>query len=195
MNKAFDRTVRGALLAACVLFVFMPAAYGSVSQTTAGDSGSFYRLMTADPAERYGRYDGMITQGLAGHQPWTNSPAVPVGSAEFEQLARIIHAEARGESFAGQVAVGAVVLNRVRAEGFPDTVSGVIHQPRAFTAVADGQYELEPNDTAYRAALEAVRGWDPTGGALYYYNPDIATSDWIRTREPIVTIGRHIFAR
>lgn len=109
-------------------------------------------------------------------------------------LAKVVHAEARGESYTGQVAIAAVVLNRVRDSRFPNTVSGVIYQPWAFTAVNDGQINLEPNAKAYQAADDALNGWDPTYGSVYYYNPKTATSSWIRTTKYVTTIGNHIFA-
>lgn len=108
-------------------------------------------------------------------------------------MANAVHGEARGEPYEGQVAVAAVILNRVNSASFPNTVSGVIFEPGAFTAVADGQIWLEPNDTAERAVLDAINGWDPTGSALYYFNPDTATSAWIWTRPQIKQIGKHIF--
>ena len=109
-------------------------------------------------------------------------------------LARTIYAEGRGEPYTGQVAIGAVVMNRIRSNKFPNTVSGVVYQKHAFTAVSDGQINLTPNDTAIKAARDAINGWDPTGGALYYYNPAVATSDWIFNRQTITVIGRHVFA-
>lgn len=109
-------------------------------------------------------------------------------------LARLIHGEARGEPFLGQVAVGAVVLNRVESPLFPNTIAGVIYQPGAFDVVADGQINLAPDEESIRAAKAAISGWDPTGGALYYYNPAKATSYWIWRRPVILAIGRHHFA-
>lgn len=108
-------------------------------------------------------------------------------------LAKLIYSEARGEVYEGQVAVAAVVLNRVADAGFPNTLQGVIYQPWAFTALHDGQFALEPNGTAYQAAQDAMNGWDPTYGCLYYYNPRTATSSWIFSRQIIVTIGNHVF--
>ena len=108
-------------------------------------------------------------------------------------LAKLIYSEARGEIYEGQVAVGAVVLNRVRDAGFPNTIQGVIYQPWAFTALNDGQFALEPNSTAYQAAQDAMNGWDPTYGCIFYYNPVTATSSWIFSREIIVRIGNHVF--
>lgn len=115
-------------------------------------------------------------------------------SSDVALLARLIHAEARGESYTGQVAVGAVVLNRVRSSSFPNTISAVIYQPYAFTCVNDGQINLNPNSTAMSAAKDAMNGWDPSYGSLYYYNPAIATSKWIFSRKTVVTIGKHVFA-
>ena len=115
-------------------------------------------------------------------------------SSDLYLLAKCIYAEARGESYTGQVAVGAVILNRVNSSSFPNTVAGVIYQKGAFTAVSDGQINLEPNQTAMNAASDALNGWDPTYGCLYYYNPAVATSSWIFGRKTVTTIGKHVFA-
>ncbi|WP_422657237.1 spore cortex-lytic enzyme [Paenibacillus sp. EC2-1] len=112
---------------------------------------------------------------------------------DLKIMANAVYGEARGEPFEGQVAVAAVILNRVKSPSFPNTPSGVIFQPRAFTAVADGQIWLEPNETAKKAVLQAVNGWDPSGGCLYYFNPKTATSSWIWSRPQVKTIGQHIF--
>ncbi|SFL84614.1 N-acetylmuramoyl-L-alanine amidase [Gracilibacillus orientalis] len=112
---------------------------------------------------------------------------------DIQIMANAVYGEARGEPFEGQVAVASVILNRVESSTFPNTVSGVIFEPRAFTAVSDGQIWLTPNDNAKRAVLDAINGWDPTGEALYYFNPDTATSDWIWSRQQIKRIGKHIF--
>ena len=114
--------------------------------------------------------------------------------ADVTLLTKLIYAEARGESYTGQVAVGAVVLNRVKSSSFPNTIAGVIYQRYAFTAVDDGQINLTPNETARKAALDAMNGYDPSYGALYYYNPATATSQWIFSRQTTVVIGRHVFA-
>jgi len=115
-------------------------------------------------------------------------------SNDLYLLAKCIHAEARGESYVGKVAVGAVILNRVASPDFPDTIYGVIYQPWAFTAVHDGQINLEPEAASYQAATDALNGWDPSYGSLYYYNPQTASSSWIFSRQTVVTIGKHIFA-
>lgn len=138
-----------------------------------------------------------ISQSMLSNQTSNNNQSSGVNgytSSDVQLLARLIHAEARGESYTGQVAVGAVVLNRVRSSSFPNTISGVIYQPYAFTCVNDGQIKLAPNSTALSAAKDAMNGWDPTYGCLYYYNPKIATSQWIFSRPTVVTIGNHVFA-
>ncbi|GHU97909.1 spore cortex-lytic enzyme [Clostridia bacterium] len=116
-----------------------------------------------------------------------------LSNADLNLLAKAIHAEARGEPYTGQVAVGAVILNRVKSSKFPNTISGVIYQPYAFTAVADGQINLTPGDSAKKAAQDALNGWDPTNGCLYYYNPATATSKWIFGLTVTLKIGRHNF--
>ena len=117
--------------------------------------------------------------------------------SDVQLLARAINGEARGEPYEGQVAVGAVILNRVKAPNFPNTISGVIYQPGAFTAVSDGQINvaLEDESTVVKAARDALNGWDPTGGAIYYFNPDTATNKWIWSRPHIKTIGKHRFCK
>ena len=134
-------------------------------------------------------YQALVNQ--AGTQ---NSNGNGYTNSDVYLLARTIYAEGRGEPYVGQVAIGAVVLNRVRNAAFPNTVSGVIYQKHAFTAVSDGQINLTPNDTAMKAARDAINGWDPTGGALYYYNPAVATSAWIFDRQTVTVIGKHVFA-
>ena len=115
-------------------------------------------------------------------------------SYDLYLLAKCIHAEARGEEYIGKVAVGAVILNRVASPDFPNTIYGVIYQPWAFTAVHDGQINLEPDAASYQAATDALNGWDPTYGCLYYYNPSTASSSWIFNRQTVVTYGEHVFA-
>ena len=114
-------------------------------------------------------------------------------SEDLNLLARVVYGEARGEPYTGQVAVAAVVLNRVKSSEFPNTISGVVYQPWAFTAVNDGQINLAPNETARKAAKDALNGWDPTYGCLFYYNPRTATSNWIRQKEIHLSIGSHVF--
>lgn len=118
-------------------------------------------------------------------------------ASDVQLLARAINGEARGEPYEGQVAVGAVILNRVRDSRFPNTIAGVIYQPGAFTAVSDGQINvpIDENSTVVKAARDALNGWDPTDGAVYYFNPNTATNKWIWSRPLIKTIGKHRFCR
>ena len=118
-------------------------------------------------------------------------------SNDVQLLARCVNGEARGEEYTGQVAVAAVILNRVEHSSFPNTMAGVIYQPGAFTAVSDGQIDvpIDPNSTVYKACEDAMNGWDPSGGAIYYYNPAKTTNQWIYSREVICRIGNHVFAR
>ena len=122
---------------------------------------------------------------------------VPAGFSQndIQLMANAVYGESRGEPYIGQVAVASVILNRVNNASFPNSISGVIFEPRAFTAVADGQIWLTPNEQAKKAVIDAINGWDPTGEALYYFNPDTATSGWIWTRPQIKQIGKHIFCK
>ena len=116
-------------------------------------------------------------------------------SNDLNLLARIIYGEGRGEPYRGQVAIGAVILNRVKNSSFPNTIAGVIYQKGAFDAVSDGQINMSPDSTAKKAAQDAINGWDPSYGAIYYFNPSTATSAWIWSRPQVVTIGSHIFCK
>lgn len=151
--------------------------------------------------------NGLKVDGVAGPET-LSALGLPTGKAaaaarrtgvsankDTNLLAHLIHGEARGEPYVGQVAVAAVVLNRTRDTRFPKTVAGVIYQPGAFDAVSDGQINLEPSDTSYKAARDALNGWDPTYGCIYYYNPATATSKWIWSRPIVLRIGKHNFAK
>lgn len=118
-------------------------------------------------------------------------------ASDLQLMARAINGEARGEPYEGQVAVGAVILNRVKSSQFPNTIAGVIYQSGAFTAVADGQINepIDENSTVYKAAQDAMNGWDPTGGCIYYFNPATATNKWIWSRPLVKTIGKHRFCK
>lgn len=125
------------------------------------------------------------------------SVRVYAATSDLQLMARAVNGEARGEPYTGQVAVAAVILNRVNHSSFPNTVAGVIYQPGAFTAVADGQINapISADSTVYKACRDAMNGWDPSGGAIYYFNPDTATNSWIWSRPLIVQIGKHRFCR
>ncbi len=153
---------------------------------------------TAEAVRYFQRKNGLTADGIVG--PATlKALGMSAGSgssgqeSSVELLARVISAEARGEPYSGQVAVGAVILNRVEHPSFPSTIAGVVYQPGAFTCMVDGQIDQPVADSAYRAARDALNGADPSGGAIYYFNPDTATSAWIWSRPAIKTIGSHRF--
>ncbi len=156
---------------------------------------------TLAAVKNFQRAKGLTVDGIAGPQTLKalgisgGSGAGGYSSNDYNLLARIISAESRGEPYLGQVAVGAVVLNRVEHPSFPDTVTGVIYQNGAFSCLNDGQFYKEVSASAYTAARDALNGLDPSGGAIYYYNPKTATSKWIRSRPVITTIGNHVFCR
>ncbi|GIQ68580.1 spore cortex-lytic enzyme [Xylanibacillus composti] len=131
--------------------------------------------------------------GGGARQQIATSNHLGLSDNDLNLMANAVYGEARGEPYEGQVAVAAVILNRIKSASFPNTVSEVIFQPRAFTAVADGQIWLTPNERAKQAVMDAINGWDPSGGCIYYFNPDTATSGWIWTRPQVKQIGKHIF--
>lgn len=168
-----------------------------------GTVDGIYGVQTQSAVKRYQKSVGIAADGIAGPKTLlylglgssSSGSSGGYSSSDVYLLAKVIAAEARGESYTGQVAVGAVVLNRVDSSSFPDTVSGVVYQAGAFSAVTDSNWSVSPDATAKKAAQDAINGWDPTGGALYYYNPAKTSNQWIRTRPVITTIGRHVFCR
>ena len=161
-----------------------------------GAVDGIYGTGTRNAVIAFQKDNGLTADGVVGSKTLSAlgiSPSGVYNSADYELLARMISAEARGETYLGQVAVGAVVLNRVEHPSFPDTVSGVIYQNGAFSCLYDGQFYEPVADSAYSAARDALNGLDPSGGAVYYYNPSTATSKWIFSRPVITTIGRHVF--
>jgi N-acetylmuramoyl-L-alanine amidase len=152
---------------------------------------------TKDKLVKSTKYNKQQTQAQTGQNKPAPAANVPNGYSQndIQLMANAVHGESRGEPYIGQVAVAAVILNRVQSSSFPNTVSGVIFEPRAFTAVADGQIWLTPNETSKKAVIDAINGWDPTGEAIYYFNPDTATSGWIWGRPQIKQIGKHIFCK
>lgn len=174
-----------------------------------GAVDGIYGSGTAEAVRAFQKKNGLTADGVVGKATYaalgmndsyqvldkeSNGQSSDYSRNDLYLLAKVIHAEARGEIYTGKVAVGAVVLNRVKDSGFPNTIAGVIYQKGAFTAVSDGQINLEPDESAMSAARDALNGWDPTYGCLYYYNPAKATSSWIFSRETVTTIGRHVFA-
>ena len=161
-----------------------------------GDINGLYDAATVVAIKNFQKDNGIYVSGAVGGVT-ANALGIYMSQQESNDLyllAKCIHAEARGESYIGQVAVGAVILNRVASPDFPDSIYGVIYQPWAFTAVHDGQINLEPEAAAYQAATDALNGWDPTYGSLYYYNPVTATSKWVFDRQTVTVIGKHVFA-
>lgn len=170
-----------------------------------GTADGVFGAQTETKLKQFQKDSGLTSDGIAGTKTLEklgiskSSQSTQANNAGYTDsdvylLAKTIHAEARGESYIGQVAVGAVILNRVKSPEFPNTIQGVVYQPWAFTAVHDGQINLEPNEQAIRAAKDALSGWDPSYGCLFYYNPDKATSQWIFTTQTVTKIGNHIFS-
>lgn len=170
-----------------------------------GSADGKYGEKTRDAVILFQKRNGLMVDGRVGKATAaalgvtltssTSSSSSTIVSADQKLLAKLVYAEARGESYKGQVAVAAVVLNRVSSSSFPNTISGVIYQTGAFSCVSNGSINNTPNDTAVRAAFDAMNGWDPTNGCLYYYNPGKTSDSWIRTRTVVTVIGNHYFAR
>ena len=166
-----------------------------------GAADGIYGSQTTQAVRYFQSKNGLVVDGIAGPQTLramgisTSTPSATSRTNDMNLLARLISAESRGEPYNGQVAVGAVVLNRVKHPSFPNTIAGVIYQPGAFTVVQDGQINQAPQASATRAAQDAMNGIDPTHGAIYYYNPATASNAWIKARPVVCTIGKHVFCR
>ena len=169
-----------------------------------GNIDGIYGSQTLEAVKYFQRKNGLAVDGIAGKNTLEamgifnssgNSSGNVSNSSDLNLLAKLVYGEARGEPYEGQVAVAAVVLNRVKNSNFPNTIAGVIYQRGAFDVVSDGQINLTPNATAKKAARDALNGWDPSYGAIYYFNPRTATSSWIWSRPHIITIGNHRFCK
>ena len=171
-----------------------------------GNVDGIYGSQTLAAVKLFQKKNGLTVDGIAGTKTLqamgifnssnsSSSSSSNVSSSNLNLLSRVVYGEARGESYTGQVAVAAVVLNRVKSSSFPNTISGVVYQSGAFDCVSDGQINLTPNETAKKAAQDALNGWDPTYGAIYYFNPRTATNKWIWSRPMTVTIGNHRFCK
>ncbi len=169
-----------------------------------GNIDGIYGSQTLAAVKYFQRKNGLTADGIAGTKTLqamgifnssNSSSSSSTNSSNLNLLARLVYGEARGEPYTGQVAVAAVVLNRVKSSSFPNTISGVIYQSGAFSVVNDGQINLTPNQTAYNAAQDALNGWDPSYGSLYYFNPSTATNSWIWSRPHVITIGKHRFCK
>lgn len=167
-----------------------------------GSVDGIYGTQTQSAVRKFQRDNGLTVDGIAGPKTlsYLGITSGSSGSGQYNSndvylLAKVIAAEARGESYVGQVAVGAVVLNRVEHSSFPDSIAGVVYQPGAFSCVNDSNWSVAPTAESQKAARDAINGWDPSGGAIYYYNPAKTSNQWIRSRPVIVTIGSHLFCR
>ncbi len=170
-----------------------------------GSIDGIYGSQTLSAVKYFQRKNGLTADGIAGPATLNamgimsssnnSGGSSSSNSSNVNLLARLVYSEARGEPYSGQVAVAAVVLNRVKSSSFPNTIPGVIYQSGAFDAVSDGQINLSPNTTAKNAAQDAINGWDPSYGAIYYFNPSTATNKWIWSRPATVTIGNHRFCK
>jgi N-acetylmuramoyl-L-alanine amidase len=170
-----------------------------------GSVDGIYGSKTVAAVKLFQKKNNLTVDGIAGPNTLkalgittsssNSSTTSSSNSSNLNLLSRLVYSEARGEPYKGQVAVAAVVLNRVASSSFPNTISGVIYQSGAFDVVSDGQINLTPDSTAIKAAQDALNGWDPTSGCIYYFNPKTATSSWIWSRPQVVTIGNHIFCK
>lgn len=168
-----------------------------------GSVDGIYGSQTVSAVKSFQKKNGLTVDGIAGTQTLkamgitssSSSSSSSNNSSNVNLLARVVYGEARGEPYTGQVAVAAVVLNRVKSSKFPNTISGVVYQSGAFDAVADGQINMTPDTTAKKAAQDALNGWDPSYGAIYYFNPSTATNKWIWSRPMTVAIGKHRFCK
>ena len=168
-----------------------------------GSVDGIYGSQTVSAVKKFQKKNGLTVDGIAGTQTLkamgitssSSSSSSSNNSSNVNLLARVVYGEARGEPYTGQVAVAAVVLNRVKSSKFPNTIAGVVYQSGAFDAVADGQVNMTPDATAKKAAQDALNGWDPSYGAIYYFNPSTATNKWIWSRPMTVTIGKHRFCK
>lgn len=169
-----------------------------------GSVDGIYGSSTLTAVKKFQKKNGLNVDGIAGKSTLkamgifsssSSSRSGSVSSASLNLISRFVHAESRGEPYKGQVAVASVILNRVKDSRFPNTVAGVVYQQGAFTCVSDGQINLSPNETSKKAAQDAMNGWDPTYGAVYYFNPNTATNKWIWSRPMTITIGKHRFCK
>ncbi len=198
MREKVNRLVTIVIILILVIFPFVPHssyAYGFFYTVKSGDSLWKISQSYGISIERIKKENNYWSNTIYPGQKLYLSAEKKYTDYERYLIAKAVYAESRGEPFEGQLAVASVILNRVEDNRFPNTVYGVIYEPYAFTAVSDGQIKLSPNNNAYRAVDLAIKGWDPSKGSLYYFNPNTATSKWIWTRPQITKIGNHIFCK
>ena len=212
------------IIVTCLFIVFVSVYSASFALSKYGSSGEevkqiqsrlkewgyyndnidgIYGSKTFEAVKRFQKNNKLAVDGIAGEKTLealgiiggNNSNKEVSNNTDLYLLSKLVHAEARGESYKGMVAVAATVLNRVSNPNFPNTISGVIYQSGAYTCVDDGQINLEPDSQAKKAAQDAINGWDPTSGCIYYFNTNTATSSWIWSRKQVITIGKHIFCK
>ncbi|MDD3831194.1 MAG: spore cortex-lytic enzyme [Clostridia bacterium] len=209
------------LLLASIITVLVPQEQANAATVKYGSSGTLvskiqrklkswgyytgavdgvFGSKTLTAVKYFQRTNGLTADGIVGRATasamgisLSSTTTSSSTSSDLYLLASCIYGEARGESYTGKVAVGAVILNRVKSSSFPNSIAGVIYQPGAFTCVSDGQINLGTNDECLKAARDAMNGWDPTYGCLFYYNPSTATSSWIRNKTVVTVIGSHVF--
>ena len=206
----------------CIAIFLIGICYGVFAVSRRGSSGSevrqiqeklkrwgyyngsidgVYGSRTEEAVKSFQRKNGLTADGIAGRKTlnamgiYSSSSSGGSSSNDLSLLSKVVYSESRGEPYTGQVAVASIVLNRVKSSSFPNTVAGVVYQRGAFDAVSDGQINLTPDSTARKAAQDAMNGWDPTYGCIYYFNPATATSKWIWSRPQVVRIGKHIFCK
>lgn len=170
-----------------------------------GSVDGIYGSQTFEAVKKFQRKNNLSVDGIAGQKTLQalgitsggnkNNSSTTSNNTDLNLLSKLVHAEARGEPYKGMVAVAATVLNRVANSKFPNTIAGVIYQSGAYTCVSDGQINLAANEQSRKAAQDAINGWDPTSGCIYYFNPNTATSGWIWSRPQVMTIGSHIFCK
>ena len=173
-----------------------------------GNVDGVFGSKTENAVKKFQQKNGLKADGIVGDRTLSalgitstgnknngNTSNSSVNNSDLYLLSKLVHAEARGEEYRGKVAVAASVLNRVASASFPNTIAGVIYQKGAYTCVDDGQINLEPDEASKKAAQDAINGWDPTSGCIYYFNPNTATSGWIWSRPQVITIGKHIFCK
>ncbi len=196
--RGLNRSIAALLALLLILCIAVPEM-ADAAMLRQGSSGEQVKTLQSK-LKRWGYYNGNVdgifgsgTAGSSGGGSSSSGGSSNSGDKDLYLLAKLVHGESRGEPYKGKVAVAAVVLNRVKSSSFPNSISGVIYQKGAFSAVSDGQINLSPDNESIKAARDAMNGWDPTGGCLYYYNPKKTSNKWMLSHDVVLTIGEHAF--